>query len=105
MKFNPLSIRFEDPVFRSSLPELIFWVLALLALALSNPLHSHFSICPLALAGINWCPGCGLGHAISFALQGRITAALQSHPLSLFALAVIFHRILQLSLKIKATQS
>lgn len=101
MKINLFSIRLDGSVLRSSLPELIFWVIALLSLALSDPLRSHYTLCPLALAGITWCPGCGLGHGIAFALQGHIADALYSHPLSLFALLVIFHRILQLSFKIK----
>lgn len=104
MKINAMSIRFGGPVLRSSLPELIFWVSALLALALSDPAQSHYTLCPLARAGITWCPGCGLGHGITFALQGHWAAALHSHPLALFAPAVIFHRIIQLTLKIKPIQ-
>jgi hypothetical protein len=46
--------------------ELTFWIVALICLALINPAgESHFSLCPLKMMGVKWCPGCGLGHSIS----------------------------------------
>lgn len=74
--------------------ELLFWIAAILALAATNPaLHGHFSLCIFKLAGISWCPGCGIGHAISWLLHGHVTNSLKAHWLGIPALAVIIHRI------------
>ncbi|MEO6522638.1 MAG: DUF2752 domain-containing protein [Mucilaginibacter sp.] len=75
--------------------ELIFWVAAMLALVVSNPYQaSHFEICPLKLMGITWCPGCGIGHSISFLFHGNIQASLHAHWLGIPALIIISRRIL-----------
>ena len=57
--------------------ELVFWLGGLLALALSNPTAAaHFSLCPLKAMGLTWCPGCGLGHSLSFLFHGDIAGRL-----------------------------
>jgi hypothetical protein len=74
--------------------ELVFWVSALISLAFTNPAAAgHFSLCPLKTMGITWCPGCGLGHAISWLLHGDVRNSLQAHWLGIPALAVILYRI------------
>jgi hypothetical protein len=74
--------------------ELIFWVAALIALAMSNPTAAaHLTLCPLKLMGINWCPGCGLGHSIAFLLHGDVRNSFHAHWLGIPALVVICHRI------------
>ncbi|MGZ3871619.1 MAG: DUF2752 domain-containing protein [Mucilaginibacter sp.] len=74
--------------------ELCFWIAALVSLALADPAsQSHFSLCPLKMLGITWCPGCGLGHAISFLLHGVIQASFHAHWLGIPALLGILHRI------------
>ncbi|WP_295793384.1 DUF2752 domain-containing protein [Mucilaginibacter sp.] len=78
--------------------ELAFWVVALIALAIANPTdQSHFSLCPLKLMGITWCPGCGLGHSISFLFHGDIKSSFHSHWLGIPALGMILYRVYALA--------
>ncbi|HVW95597.1 MAG TPA: DUF2752 domain-containing protein [Mucilaginibacter sp.] len=78
--------------------ELAFWVAALTSLALTNPGNaSHFSLCPLKMLGITWCPGCGLGHSISFLFHGDIKSSFHAHWLGIPALFVILYRIYTLA--------
>jgi len=78
--------------------ELIFWVTALVALAVTHPAtKGHLALCLFKLAGISWCPGCGIGHAISWLLHGSVTQSFKVHWLGIPALAVIIYRICCLS--------
>jgi hypothetical protein len=74
--------------------ELAFWTAALIALALTDPTNqTHFTLCPLALLGFKWCPGCGLGHAIAFLFHGDIRNSFHAHWLGIPAVGVILNRI------------
>ena len=74
--------------------ELAFWIAALLALAIANPTdETHFTLCPLKLLGFKWCPGCGLGHSISFLFHGNIKGSLHAHWLGIPAVIIIMYRI------------
>ena len=78
--------------------ELIFWIVSLIALFIMDPIsNTHFSFCVFKFVGFDYCPGCGLGHSISFLLHGKIKESFQAHPLGLFALPVLLYRIFQLS--------
>ena len=77
--------------------ELIFWMAALLSLAFSDPTKTHFILCPLRLMGITWCPGCGIGHAISFLFRGNISASFHAHWLGVPALLILLYRVYTLS--------
>jgi hypothetical protein len=80
--------------------ELIFWIAALTSLAITNPYApAHFSLCPLKLLKMSWCPGCGLGHAISFLFHGNISSSFKAHWLGIPATAIILHRIFVLGRK------
>jgi hypothetical protein len=76
--------------------ELLFWIAALAWLACMNPAEEHFSFCLFHHLGL-WCPGCGIGHSISWLLHGNIVQSFHTHYLGIFALAVIAHRIYILS--------
>jgi len=77
--------------------ELTFWVAALIALGLSQATQAtHFTLCPLKLMGITWCPGCGLGHSISFLLHGDLRNSFHAHWLGVPALIIITYRIFDL---------
>ena len=77
--------------------ELTFWIIALTLLAFMQPGNtSHYSFCFFKLAGINFCPGCGLGHSIGYLFHGNISASFASHPLGPFALIIILQRIYNL---------
>jgi len=74
--------------------ELIFWLAALIALAFTDPgSASHFNLCPLKASGITWCPGCGLGHSISWLFHCDIQRSWQAHWLGIPALFIIIYRI------------
>jgi len=76
--------------------ELIVWITSIFYFALINPEEQHISLCLFKRIGLPWCPGCGIGHAISFLLHGEITRSFQVHPLGLFALLVLVARIINL---------
>jgi hypothetical protein len=77
--------------------ELVFWISALVALAISNPTaQAHFTLCPLKLLGFTWCPGCGLGHSIAFLFHGDIKSSFHAHWLGIPALIILLYRIYQL---------
>jgi uncharacterized membrane protein len=77
--------------------ELAFWVTAIVLLATADPsAQTHFSLCPLKLLGFTWCPGCGLGHAISWLFHGDLKNSLHAHWLGMPAVILILCRILSL---------
>jgi hypothetical protein len=76
--------------------ELIFWIGGLTYLAFTNPAESHFTLCPIKNLGFSFCPGCGLGHSISYLFHGQIQESFHHHPLGIFAVVVILWRIFQL---------
>jgi len=78
--------------------ELTAWISALVLLALMDPAtNSHYSFCIFKFIGIKYCPGCGLGHSISFLFHGDLRGSFSAHPLGIFALIVITFRIYKLS--------
>ncbi|MEO8820465.1 MAG: DUF2752 domain-containing protein [Ginsengibacter sp.] len=78
--------------------ELSAWIAGLLLLAFMTPTtDTHYSFCIFKLMGINFCPGCGLGHSICYLFHGDFRASFNAHPLGLFALIVILARIYKLS--------
>jgi len=71
------------------------WIVGLFYLALINsPEATHFTICPLSNLGFEFCPGCGLGNSISYLFRGDFASSFHSHPLGIFALAIIIFRII-----------
>lgn len=82
--------------------EAIMWMVALIYLMFINPYElNHFSFCLFNLIGIDFCPGCGIGRSISMIYYGDILGSLKMHPLGIFALGVIFYRIVTLLQKNK----
>lgn len=77
----------------SYLAEAGMWGLGLLLLATMNPEGEHlFSFCPYSWILESGCPGCGLGHGVSFLLQGKWQASWQAHPLAGPALLLLLYR-------------
>ena len=69
------------------------WITALILLAATDPAGSlHVSLCPLANLGFDFCPGCGLGHSISYAMKGQVLASFSAHPLGFFAIGILLYR-------------
>ncbi|MEO8793844.1 MAG: DUF2752 domain-containing protein [Daejeonella sp.] len=77
--------------------ELIFWISGFLVLLNIDPAIHHFTLCPLENLGFSWCPGCGLGRSIAFLFHGNIQESINQHWFGIPALAIILHRIFQLS--------
>ncbi|PKL86764.1 MAG: hypothetical protein CVV22_01340 [Ignavibacteriae bacterium HGW-Ignavibacteriae-1] len=73
--------------------ELLFWVSALFWLAFVEIKTVHFTFCPLSNAGLDFCPGCGLGQSVSLIMSGNVLQSFEAHPLGMFALIIILHRI------------
>lgn len=76
--------------------ELLFWVTALIVLFFLPVEKTETSLCLFSLLGVGSCPGCGLGHAIYYALHLHPLQSFQHHPIGIFAVLVIFMRIRQL---------
>jgi Protein of unknown function (DUF2752) len=77
--------------------ELFSWLFSLTALAVMQPTtDSHYSLCLFKMLGWQFCPGCGLGHSISWFFHGNVRASLSAHPLGIFAIFVILSRIFTL---------
>jgi hypothetical protein len=79
--------------------EAIVWIAALLFLFFLVPGASHFSLCPLANLGLDFCPGCGIGRSIHHAMWLDFAGSFASHPLGIMALLIIIYRIIQLLIK------
>ena len=75
--------------------EALIWISGLLLLAFAGT-DSHFTICPLKNAGLNFCPGCGLGKSITLLFHGELANSFAAHPLGIFALFVLTFRIITL---------
>jgi hypothetical protein len=84
--------------FSSQFPlEAVAWTAGLVALAFMNPYDdSGPSLCLLHHLGFKYCPGCGLGHSISFLLHGDWKGSLAAHPLGIVAVMVLTNRIRKL---------
>ncbi|MCF8303320.1 MAG: DUF2752 domain-containing protein [Bacteroidales bacterium] len=74
--------------------EAIIWIVAILLLAFDDPTGGcHYSLCLFKNLGLSFCPGCGLGHAISWLFRGEFSQSVQAHPLGIPALFVLIYRI------------
>lgn len=76
--------------------EACVWLGGLLALACLDPNDNGASLCLFHFFGIDACPGCGLGHSISFFLRGEWSSALAAHPLGPVAVLILLGRVLRL---------
>ena len=75
--------------------ELLVWVSALCALYFMD-MNSVNSFCVFKWIGIEFCPGCGIGHSINYALHLDFVASFKEHFFGTPALLIILHRIIQL---------
>jgi hypothetical protein len=76
--------------------ELCAWSICLLLLALSDPASDHFTLCVFNLAGIDFCPGCGIGHSIAWLFRFEFERSVECHILGMPALLILLFRILHL---------
>ncbi len=73
--------------------EAFIWIAALIILGLTSPVDECYSLCPLHNLGFSWCPGCGLGHSISWLFRGDIISSFYAHPLGIPAVIILILRI------------
>lgn len=73
--------------------EALIWSGAFLYLYLIQPAQHVFTLCPLALLGVEWCPGCGLGLSIHYLLHGNFYQSLQTHWFGTLAVVILIYRI------------
>ncbi len=76
--------------------ELIVWITALVSIGFMDLKNQSFSFCIFKLYGFTWCPGCGLAHAIGYAMHGNLTASFHEHFFGIPALVIIVNRIITL---------
>jgi hypothetical protein len=77
--------------------EALIWIVGLIMLTCYHPLDGqHPSICLLHGLGFEYCPGCGLGRAVSMIFHGEFSKSWHTHPLGFFALGILMYRIIQL---------
>lgn len=102
---KPLTVADQKSKFYSTLKryfsfigfEALVWITGFTYLVFFSPVEqTHFTICPLKNSGIDFCPGCGLGHSITLLFHGNIIQSFQTHPLGFFAVIIIIHRIFTL---------
>ena len=77
--------------------EAVIWLTGLLLLFFMDTGSDHLSLCPLKNAGIDFCPGCGLGRSVALFFKGELSASLKTHPLGIFAVTVLSFRIIKLT--------
>lgn len=66
----------------------------LLLLGLMDPGTTGVSFCLFDLAGIDFCPGEGLGHSISYTFRGDFDQAMTAHFMGPSAVLILSGRIL-----------
>ena len=76
--------------------DLLFWIAALIILFFLPEGKSESSLCVFTLLGFGHCPGCGIGHAIHYALHLNLPASFTHHPMGIPGVIIIFIRIKQL---------
>lgn len=73
--------------------ELLIWLTALVLLAFAPLEGDHYSLCVFNNLGIGFCPGCGLGHSITYLFHANFSASFDAHPLGIPAVLILLFRI------------
>ena len=73
--------------------EAVVWITGILLMGFMSPADGHASLCPVRLSGLGFCPGCGLGHSISWLFRGEFQQSFHAHPLGIAALLILIWRI------------
>lgn len=80
--------------------ELLCWTGALVALFFLPENKSDTSLCVFSAMGFGKCPGCGIGHAMHYAMRAEWVTSFHHHPLGIVAVIIILNRIRQLIIQI-----
>jgi hypothetical protein len=81
--------------------ELLCWVGALIVLFFLPENKTETSLCVFSALGFGKCPGCGIGHAMHYALRAEWMESIKHHPLGILAVIILLNRIRQLIIQIK----
>jgi len=82
------------------------WVCGILAVAVADPTApALLQTCLLKAVGFQYCPGCGLGHAVAYLARGEILLSIQSHPFAPIVVGVLLHRVVTLCRQIRRQQN
>ncbi|HEY1113578.1 MAG TPA: DUF2752 domain-containing protein [Chitinophagaceae bacterium] len=73
--------------------EQLIWLSALVVLFFLE--EGGPSLCLFKFAGLSSCPGCGLGHAIHYALHGAFRQSLEAHLLGVPATAFLLYSVIR----------
>lgn len=73
--------------------EALIWLIALILLAFTPIDGEHYSLCVFNNLGIGFCPGCGLGHSITYLFHGQFEASFNAHPFGIPTVAILCYRI------------
>jgi hypothetical protein len=73
--------------------EAIIWISVLLTFTFSTVNTGHITICPFKIAGIDNCPGCGLGRSLIMLLHGDLIQSFEMHPFALLTFVLLLIRI------------
>ncbi|MBL7924722.1 MAG: DUF2752 domain-containing protein [Bacteroidia bacterium] len=76
--------------------EMLCWMGALCYLAGIDPAAEHLNLCVFRYLDFKWCPGCGLGHSMSFFLHGDFSTSFREHPMGGPAVLILMWRTGQL---------
>jgi len=79
--------------------EALIWISSLIFLAVSDPAHHHYTLCPLDNLGISYCPGCGLGRSIGYFFRLDLESSFLSHPLGIPAVFLLIYRSVKILIK------
>jgi hypothetical protein len=74
--------------------EALFWIGALIFLAVSNPEVHHYTLCPLNNLGFDYCPGCGIGRSVGYFFHFDFKSSFYCHPLGIPAAILLLFRSL-----------
>lgn len=76
--------------------ELVFWLASLILLFLMKT-EKDPSLCIFRFIGFSHCPGCGLGHAIHYALHLHFALSFDAHIFGMPSVFIMLYRVKQLS--------
>ncbi len=72
---------------------------ALILAAAIEPGAEEPTFCLFNLAGVDFCPGCGLGRSMALAFRGELSASFQMHPAGILAIFILLYRIITIHIR------
>jgi hypothetical protein len=90
--------------FKKYLPQ-ITWLLVLVFLYCMDSSQQAPSLCLFKLIGFSSCPGCGIGHAIHYALHFNFSRSMAEHIFGIPAAIGILYQVVAPFLKTKNNKS